>query len=171
MRSALAPFLLALLLAPACSTTPAQEARDPERRAELIGLLRSLEGHWEARVEGLPASTHVFAVSSGGSAVREIMGPGSEHEMTNMYTLEGNGVVLTHYCAAGNQPRMRAEGVENGRLEFRTVDVADLATPDALYMGELTLVLIDENNLEQRWRAIEKGKVAHEMVIRLGRLH
>lgn len=145
--------------------------RDPEQRAELLELLRSLEGHWEARSEGLPASTHVFSVSSGGSAVREIMGPGSEHEMTNMYTLDGNAIALTHYCGAGNQPRLRAERVENGRLEFRTVEVKDLASPDSMYMGELTLVLVDENHIEQHWRAIEKGKITHELVIRLGRLH
>ncbi len=44
------------------------------------------------------------------------MYPGMEHEMTNMYTLDGNTLVMTHYCAGGNQPRMRATGVENGRV-------------------------------------------------------
>ena len=68
-----------------------------------------------------------FRVSSNGSAVRELMYPGTEHEMTNMYTLEGNTLVMTHYCAGGNQPHMRASKFENGRLAFEPDGVSDLA--------------------------------------------
>ncbi len=64
--------------------------------------------------------TCVFKLLSGGSAVRETMFPGTDHEMTNMYHLDGHDLVLTHYCAEGNQSRMRAKpGGKNNVLEFK----------------------------------------------------
>ena len=33
-----------------------------------------------------------------------------KEDMISMFNLDGDRVVLTHYCAAGNQPRMVASG-------------------------------------------------------------
>jgi len=50
----------------------------------------------------------------------ETMGAGSEHEMVNMYHMDGDDLVLTHYCAGGNQPTMKldTEELAAGRLHF-----------------------------------------------------
>ncbi|MEZ6019293.1 MAG: hypothetical protein R3F17_04090 [Planctomycetota bacterium] len=40
--------------------------------------------------------------------MREIMFPGQPFEMTNVYRLDGNDLCVTHFCAVGNQPQMRA---------------------------------------------------------------
>ena len=67
MRRTLATLLLALVLLPACSSTPAHEERDPARRAELLGAVKALEGRWKATADGHEPSTHVVSVGSGGS--------------------------------------------------------------------------------------------------------
>ena len=109
---------------------------DPARREPMLDAVRALEGRWIAETP-YGTSEHEFAVSSAGSVVREIMGPGEEHEMTNMYTLDGNALVMTHYCGAGNQPRMRAtdswrsSALRSGRL--------GLKDPDEHYMGSMIL--------------------------------
>jgi hypothetical protein len=47
--------------------------------------------------------------SAGGSVVMETMMAGTDYEMINMYHLDGDDLVLTHYCAGGNQPTMRLD--------------------------------------------------------------
>ena len=81
----------------------------PDQEAAM-NKLKSLAGEWSKPADGeSPASTIVYSVTSGGSAVREIMFPGTGHEMTNLYHLDGTSIICTHYCAMGNQPRMSAK--------------------------------------------------------------
>ena len=47
----------------------------------------------------------VYGVTAAGTAVMEALFPETDHEMLTVYHLEGNDLVLTHYCAMGNQPR------------------------------------------------------------------
>jgi hypothetical protein len=72
--------------------------------------------------------------------------------------LDGNTLVMTHYCAGGNQPHMRAQAIEANHLVFLSEGVSDLKTVDEVYMGEMTLVLKDADNIEQRWTALKNGE-------------
>lgn len=151
----------ALALLTACQAggpgggTPKLAAGDPAYRASLFTPLLSLEGRWQ--LVGTEDMVE-FTTSSAGTAIREVMFPGMEHEMTNMYTLNGDSVVMTHYCAAGNQPHMRAEVLGNGRLDFQFVDVQDLGAADEHYMGEMSLVWVDDDRVEQHWRSFIAGE-------------
>lgn len=95
---------------------PAQ-AGDLATPADVFAKIKMMEGSWSANAEqtaGEPheeeapelTSQHEFSVSGAGSVVMEVMGAGSEHEMINMYHMDGDDLVLTHYCAGGNQPTM-----------------------------------------------------------------
>jgi len=169
------------LFALACQSTQSTESpqspkvvdADPAQREALFAAVSALEGKWQGESEGAegPPSYTVFEVTSGGSAVRELMLPGTENEMTNMYTLDGNELVMVHYCAGGNQPVMRADSFEDGRLVFRSAGVQDLKAADEVYMGAMTLVVVDENTVEQQWVALKGGELEHEMKIKLKRVN
>jgi hypothetical protein len=172
-------ILIALSLAPlvsACVVHNASEVRqqisagNPGHREWLFAPLRALEGRWVGQDPSGAEQVVEFRVSSGGSAVREVMFPGSEHEMTNMYTLDGDSVAMTHYCAAGNQPRLRGNMQAEGRMVFETEVVGDLKAADELYMGKLTLVFVDADHIEEHWTALRGDKVDHEMVFKLARV-
>jgi hypothetical protein len=154
LRPSLAALSLALLSA--CrSTGPAIVDADPARREALFAPVRALEGSWRVETgEGPPAEVR-FQLSSAGSVVRELMFPGTEHEMTNMYSLDGNALLMTHYCAGGNQPRMRATALVGGRLAFESAGVADLEASEDHYMGAMTLVFVDADHVEQHWTSID----------------
>lgn len=159
---------LPLLLVACQSTSPTVVEADVDRRAALFDALAALEGTWTGEMEGMELR-HEFRVTSSGSAVRETMSPGQDHEMVNMYTLDGNSLVMTHYCAAGNQPHMRASALVDGRMNFAFDGVSDLKAADESYMGEMTLVFVDDSTLEQHWKSLTEGDVQHEMVFRLTR--
>lgn len=141
---------------------------DPARREPMLDAVRALEGRWIAETP-YGTSEHDFAVSSAGSVVREIMGPGEEHEMTNMYHLDGNTLVMTHYCGAGNQPRMRATGLVDGALHFEADSVSDLKDPDEHYMGSMILRIVSDDVVEQHWISIEAGETSEMGVFTLRR--
>jgi len=50
-----------------------------------------------------------YRLASGGSVVEETLFPGTPHEMISMYHVVDGELVLTHYCAMANQPRMRLD--------------------------------------------------------------
>jgi len=173
MKHRLHPFLLAALPLFACQSPPADgngpAPRDEAQRTRLPESVTALEGRW--RVLGETEPTFIdFQVSSAGSAVREIMFPGSEHEMTNMYTLDGNSLVMTHYCGAGNQPHMRADAIEEGRLAFASFGVSDLATPETFYMAEMTLHFVDDDHVDEHWKGVTAGEPSEVGVFQLERV-
>jgi hypothetical protein len=128
-----------------------------------------LEGRWQMESPEGPAFIE-FALTAGGSAVRETMFPGTPHEMVNMYTLDGNALTMTHYCAAGNQPHMRADALDGDKLAFRTAGVSDLKSADEHYMGAMTLVLVDEDHIEQHWISLNVPESDHMPAFALTRV-
>lgn len=137
----------------------ARGAASEAKKAELLGAIKSLEGQWvQTTAEGTSSIT--FKVSSAGSTVREIMFPGMEHEMTNMYHMDGDALILTHYCAVGNQPRLRATQLTGNSIHFTCESVSNLATDQSMYMGEMILTIIDPNTIKETWTHFDKGERA-----------
>ncbi len=174
-RATLTVVCIALLTIAACSSQPARRAASPERDAEMFARIAALEGEWEPASPdaGVPY-TAVFTVSSAGSVVREIMFPGHPHEMTNLYHMDGRDLVLTHYCAAGNQPRMVArevrETAEGTVYEFDFDSVSNLRPEHDHYMGRVTLTLLRDGTIRQDWRSYDRnGKLTEPTAFALKR--
>jgi hypothetical protein len=129
---------------------------------DIFAKLKTLEGEWESQdpETGAWRTSSVFSVSSNGSVVREIMMPGTPYEMTNMYHCDGDSVVVTHFCAIGNQPRMRARKLEGNTAHFTFDSVSNLADANGMFMGDLKVTIVDADNFSAAWRNFENGKLA-----------
>src|SRR5690606_1922102 len=86
-----------------------------------------------------------YRITGGGSAVEEVLFPGTEHEMVSLYHRDGPFLLMTHYCAAGNQPRMRAVWTDPPpnldapvRIHFKFQDATNLPDPNAMHMHATT---------------------------------
>src|ERR1051325_5418396 len=98
----LALFVPALFLLPACQSNAPKAAVSANEgaRHSMLDTLKSLAGTWEMTTPDGKKLVTEFQVTANGSAVREIMFPGAgDHEMTNMYSLDGDSMLVTHYCA------------------------------------------------------------------------
>ena len=82
-----------------------------------------------------------------------------------MFHLDGpNKLLMTHYCAAGNQPRMQASVSPDGRtVTFNFLDATNLATPDAGHMQRMVLTLLDENHHTEEWIFADHGNEHKEI--------
>jgi len=82
------------------------------------------------------------------------------HTMVTMYHVDGDDLMLTHYCIANNQPRMRAENISADLKEiaFNFVDATNLPDPNAGHMYKAVFQFNDENEFSSAWTFRKDGK-------------
>lgn len=170
--------LVSIILA-ACQTSsgsapnprPVVQAATAQEKQATIDRVKTLKGTWNiVEDDGKVQGQTIFSVGGGGT-VREVMFAGSEHEMTNMYHMDGPAIVCTHYCAMGNQPRMKcdASNAPGDSIRFTLDRVSNLRKPDEPCMREMVLTFKDANTIEQRWISFKADQKAEEMVFTLKR--
>jgi hypothetical protein len=119
--------------------------------------MKSLAGEWKGTgPEGTPVAI-TYEVVSGGTAVLETL---ANPPMLTTYYLDGENLMLTHYCMANNQPRMKAGTQQGKTIEFRFVDATNLKSAEAGHMQDMVLTVEDANNIQQQWTWSEKGKTS-----------
>lgn len=156
-----ATLALSLTLFTGCSSAPKRTAVSAERQATMFNPVADLAGDWQGTEPNSgEAYTISFAPTANNSAVREIMFPDSDWEMTNLYHMDGNNLVLTHYCAAGNQPRMvatKAKHTAEGTVYHFDLDsVSNLRPEHDHYMGNMTLTILNDGTLREEWRSYQR---------------
>jgi len=86
--------------------------------------LKTLAGSWEGTFEGSPVHISLRVTSSGNAILHEMNGDRPEDTITVFY-LDGDRLLLTHYCHAGNRPRMAGMISPDGKtITFNFLDVS-----------------------------------------------
>lgn len=133
--------------------TPAQAAFE---------RLKGLAGEWRGRIgdrEKGPAATVLFRTTAAGHTVMETLFPGTAHEMVTMYHLEEGKLVLTHYCAAGNQPRMALTKKSTADvLDFNFIGGANLSARRDGHMHAARIRFESRDALATEWDYFQDGK-------------
>jgi hypothetical protein len=122
--------------------------------------LKSLAGEWEGK--GDMGKVYLsYELIAGGTALVERERTDKTPEMLTVYHLDGKRLVLTHYCMAGNQPRMEAKSFNpgTGDLAFDFVDATNMPSPASGHMRSVSMKLIDNTRLSSEWRFFENGKM------------
>jgi hypothetical protein len=146
-------FTLALALLAA--TAAAGDNRPIDAKAA-FARLKSLAGEWQnAKGEHL-----TYELIAGGTSLMERESATDRPVMMTMYHIDGNRLLLTHYCMAGNQPRMEAREFDpkTGLLRFDFLDATGLTSKDAGHMHAVTLHLTAADRITADWQFYEGGK-------------
>lgn len=124
--------------------------------------LAALEGDWAGKgSEGQNVEVS-FRMTAGGSALMsEIHGHGHEHMIT-MFHLDGDRLIMTHYCGAGNQPRMKVVSADAKSVSFEFFDGTNIS-PGAGHMQHVTLTLPDATHHFEEWVYLDHGKEMKEV--------
>lgn len=131
----------------------------------------ALEGKW--RVVGgdhAKGATHSYRTIANGSVVVEVAFPGEQHEMVTVVHLDGSDLVLTHYCAAGNQPHLVAAASDGNDVQFQFVKAGNLSSPEAAHMRDARFVFVGKDKVRQHWSFWQGGKQVSEMTSELERV-
>lgn len=151
----------ALALAVSLAASPMSYAAPPDASAAFTQL-KALEGRWVGHVQkadGPPAEV-TYRNISGGTAVMEVLFPGTPHEMTSIYHLDGDQLVMTHYCAMGNQPRMKLVAVDGNRLRFDFTGGSNMDPQKSTHIHGGEIRLQGPDTIEAEWDVFAKGKPA-----------
>src|SRR5262245_5231103 len=124
--------------------------------------LKKLAGTWVAAdKDGKPTDqvVSVIKVTAAGSAVHETLFPGQAMEMVSVYHLDKGDLVMTHYCALGNQPRMKADPASpSNQIRWQFAGGTNLDPAKDAHMHGATVTFVDDDHIEIAGEAWEGGK-------------
>ena len=163
--------LAALLVSTGVSPADDNPAPPLEAKAAFEAM-KALAGTWQ--VEEAPAqdatATIVYKVVGNGSALVEDMFPGSDHAMVSVYHLDGDELVMTHYCAAGNQPHLKLDRSDSTAktLKFDYAGGTNLDPVKDAHMHEGQLTWLEDGRVKSSWTGYAEGKPSgtHEFTLK-----
>jgi hypothetical protein len=125
----------------------------------MFNRLQSLVGEWEGTFEWSQGRTGsgplkvTYYLTGNGSALVENLIMGDVPTMTTVYHLDGADLRMTHYCAAQNQPRLKATRIDEpaGVAEFSVVDVTNVSAANPGYVEAFFLQVLDADRLNLRF--------------------
>jgi hypothetical protein len=127
--------------------------------------MKTLAGSWEGRVTTVPPQAEMEGkvmqvtlrvTSMGNALMHEMTGAGRPDDPITMVYLDGDRLLLTHYCDAGNRPRMEGKVTPDGKAaEFEFLDVA--GSTQYGHMHHAVFNLIDANHHIEEWTYMGPG--------------
>jgi hypothetical protein len=140
---------------------PLPPSRAPAMAKATFERLAHLEGRWIGHSTRGWTETVNYQVIAGGSAVVETSFDAHPGEtMLTIFHLDGDRLLLTHYCVAGNQPRLVASTFDNGgkTVTFTFLDSTNLPSRDRGHMDKAVFTFVDDDHMTSRWTWYQDGR-------------
>lgn len=151
----------------------ANSATQAGEQRPALEAIKALAGNWvlvDEQGEPTDQVISVFRVTAAGSAVIEVMFPDTDHEMVTVYYQDGDDLLLTHYCAGRNQPRMKCRpDATQTEFAFEFVDATGLSSLAQPHMHAGTLKIIDAQHIQAVWQSYEDGQPSAKHTLNLVR--
>lgn len=153
-------FVLAAAAVLCCGFTHSQDS--PDKKA--FDRFKTLAGTWKGKagpVGGPMSDTTVsYKVVAGGTTVVETLFEGSPHEMISMYHMDGDALVMTHYCAAGNQPSYKFKPSREKDTYMLDFDKGSNMKSSDMHMHSVVFKFDGADYLTATWTSFADGKDA-----------
>ncbi len=155
-------WMFALLLALAASAvaqTPAGNAvavKAASPAQQSFNQLKTLAGHWTGTLngaaDGVPLDVNLRVTSLGNTLMHEMKSTAAPDDPITMFTIDGDKLVLTHYCDAGNQPHMVGTVSPDGKTySFDFVSATNLLPTQHGHMQHVVFNIIDADHHTEKW--------------------
>ena len=164
----------ALVLAAALTVAALSPAESQTQSAaqQAFDRLKSLDGSW-IDVDGIfgtkGAVAVTYKVTSGGHSVIETFPTGTPHEMVTVYHLEGNDLVLTHYCTSNTQPKMKSPGLQGNTVTFTFTGGTNIDPAKTSHMHSAKIEFVSADEIRGTWDNWDHGKLDHSATFRVVR--
>jgi len=127
--------------------------------------LKTLAGSWEGHVTTIPPEPDIEGklvqatlrvTSMGNALMHEMTGAGRPDDPITMLYLDGDRLLLTHYCDAGNRPRMVGKmSPDEKTVEFDFLDVS--GSTQYGHMHHAVFTFLDANHHTEDWTYMNPG--------------
>ena len=151
--------LRSISIAVLAATTLSAQAPSPAKQG--LEKLKALEGEW-IDVDGVfgakGAVAVTYKVTGGGTTVLEAFPVKTPAEMVTVYHLDGNDLVLTHYCSDGTQPRMRSKGLVGNTVAFDFAGGSNIEPAKTSHMHSAKIEFLSADEIRGTWVNWSNGK-------------
>ena len=147
--------------ATAKSTQASTTGPTPELARAAFERFRSLEGEWEGRsTKGWVETLRYQSIASGSTVLETSLDAHPGEAMATAFYLDGDRLLLTHYCVAKNQPRLEATAISDGgrTVVFTFKDGANIPTRDRGHMDQAVYTFEAPDRVRSRWTWYQDGK-------------
>ena len=104
----------------------------------------------QPEIEGKTMRVSLRVTSMGNTLLHEMTGAGQPDDPITMFYRDGDRLLLTHYCDAGNRPRMTGKATPDGKaLEFEFLDVA--GSTKYGHMHHTVFTFLDADHHAEDW--------------------
>ncbi|MGA8763719.1 MAG: hypothetical protein WB562_12710 [Candidatus Sulfotelmatobacter sp.] len=139
----------------ACAPVAAIAQSDAQKT---LDRFKSMVGTWEGKdAKGGPVEDS-YKLTAGGTAV---MGENKmgEEDMLSLFYVDGERLLMTHFCPSGNQPRMKATFSPDGKtVTFNFIDATNLPDLQAGHMSNAVYVFTEADHYIEEWTWSKGGK-------------
>jgi hypothetical protein len=149
---------------------PLSTAQSPNNARNNFHKLQALAGDWEGKDESGDAVKTRFELVAGDTTVMETLAMSGMEQMLTLYTVDGDGIVLVHYCPTNNQPRMRAipTSAADKELVFSFQGATNLPDLSIGHEQKLVLQFTGADQIVEHWTWRKNGN-DNEMIYNLVR--
>jgi hypothetical protein len=123
--------------------------------------LKTLAGDWVEVEPKMGPAGHVaesYRLTGAGSALVSTLAGGTPHEMVSVCHRDGNDLVMTHYCAAQNQPRMRAKTVTGNVIALDFDGGTNVDPAKDMHIHAVKIELLGPDEIREEWIGWKDGK-------------
>ena len=165
-----------ILLSAVCGQIHAQtqeKVSELSPAREAFERFKKLEGKWKGRsTKGWEETISFKTIAAGSVVVENSFDAHPNETMMTMYHLDGDRLMLTHYCVAKNQPRLVATSFADGgkTITFTFLDGTNIPTRDRGHMDKVIVRFLDDNHVTSHWTWYQNGKESWIEEIQLERL-
>ncbi|MEK6324925.1 MAG: hypothetical protein AABN33_25055 [Acidobacteriota bacterium] len=131
--------------------------------ASAFEFLKTLAGDWERgsgdHEHGSSSRSASFKVTAAGSSVVETLYAGQPTEMVSIFHMDGNQLLLTHYCALKNAPIMKfVKSDKPGEIQFAFHGGTNFDPKVDTHVHQGVFQIKDKNTVESTFVAFANGK-------------
>jgi hypothetical protein len=120
--------------------------------------------HDSTPAQARPGAGVSVRTKAAGSAVVHTYAQGTSGEMETIFHMDGDKLLLTHYCALQNAPVLRfVKSSKPGELKFVFHGGTNFDANVDAHLHESTLQIIDKDTVEQTSTVFTNGKASSEV--------
>jgi hypothetical protein len=163
MKSRIAVSVAFVLIAAAAFA--ADNAAAQSEAQQSFNKMKTLAGSWEchattvppaADIEGKLMRVSLRVTSMGHTLMHEATGTGRPDDPITMFVVDGDRLLLTHYCDGDNRPRMVGKMSPDGKtVEFDFLDVS--GNLQYGHMHHAAFNFLDANHHTEDWTFMNPG--------------
>jgi hypothetical protein len=164
-RILLPALLIGLLALSVISTTRSTAAPAQPDAQKSFETMKTLAGSWQGSLTTVPevpamkgavAKISLRVTSRGNALMHDLTVSGIPDNPITMFYLDADRLLLTHYCDAGNRPRMEGKISPDGKVvEFDLMDVAGGMQKG--HMHHAIFTIIDADHHTEDWTFMLPG--------------